>query len=112
MRARSGRRLQPRACATSAAFAVYGVGRDDGHVYIAYEYVPGRTLREAMREGELDDARAVESAAQVLDGLAHAHARGIVHRDVKPANVLLRDGPGVEISILDFGLAQFDAAET
>jgi hypothetical protein len=90
----------------------YGVGRDEGHVYIAYEYVPGRTLREAMREGRLDDTRAVEAAAQVLDGLAHAHARGIVHRDVKPANVLLREGPGVEISILDFGLAQFDAAET
>ena len=67
----------------------YGVGHDDGHVYIAYEYVPGRTLREAMREGRLDDARAVEAAAQILDGLAHAHARGIVHRDVKPANVLL-----------------------
>jgi hypothetical protein len=90
----------------------YGVGRDEGHVYIAYEYVPGRTLREAMREGRLDDEAAVEAAAQILDGLAHAHARGIVHRDVKPANVLLREGPGVEISILDFGLAQFDAAET
>ena len=90
----------------------YGIGRDEGHVYIAYEYVPGRTLREAMREGQLDDEAAVEAAAQILDGLSHAHARGIVHRDVKPANVLLRDGPGVEISILDFGLAQFDAAET
>jgi hypothetical protein len=65
-----------------------------------------------MREGRLDDEGAVEAAAQILDGLTHAHARGIVHRDVKPANVLLRDGPGVEISILDFGLAQFDAAET
>ena len=90
----------------------YGVGRDEGHVYIAYEYVPGRTLREAMREGRLDDDDAVEAAAQILDGLAHAHARGIVHRDVKPANVLLRDGPGVEVSIVDFGLAQFDTAET
>jgi hypothetical protein len=90
----------------------YGVGRDDDHVYIAYEYVPGRTLREAMRAGDLDDARALEAAAQILDGLAHAHARGIVHRDVKPTNVLLCDGPGVAVRLLDFGLAQFDAGET
>ncbi|HSL65751.1 MAG TPA: serine/threonine-protein kinase, partial [Gaiellaceae bacterium] len=90
----------------------YGVGRDDDHVYIAYEYVPGRTLREAMRAGDLDDARALEAAAQILDGLAHAHTRGIVHRDVKPTNVLLCDGPEVAVRLLDFGLAQFDAGET
>ncbi|MGE5691321.1 MAG: protein kinase domain-containing protein [Pseudomonadota bacterium] len=90
----------------------YGVGRDDRHVYIAYEYIPGRTVREAMRAGDLGDGGAIETAAQLLDGLAHAHARGIVHRDVKPANVLLRDGAGVDVKILDFGLAQFDAAET
>ena len=83
----------------------YTLGRDASHVYIAYEYVPGRTLREAMRAGELDDKRAVEAAAQVLEGLAHAHARGIVHRDVKPANVLLADGPGIDVRLLDFGLA-------
>src|SRR5260221_9023586 len=67
----------------------YACGRDGDNVYIAYEYVPGRTFREAMRSGELADADAVEAAAQVLDGLAHAHGKGIVHRDVKPANVLL-----------------------
>ena len=70
----------------------YAFERDDSHVYIAYEYVPGKTVREAMRAGELDDRSAVEAAAQILEGLAHAHARGIVHRDVKPSNVLLKDG--------------------
>ena len=75
----------------------YGFGSDPGHVYIAYEYVGGRTLREAMRAGELRNGRAVEAAAQILDGLAHAHGRGIVHRDVKPSNVLLLDEEGVSI---------------
>ncbi len=84
---------------------------DDGHVYIAYEYVPGRTLRDAMRRGELSEPEAVEAAAQVLDGLAHAHAKGIVHRDVKPANVLLAEGSGVSVRLLDFGLAQLSDAE-
>src|SRR3954469_17102002 len=44
---------------------IYALARDPGHVYIAYEYVPGRTLREAMRAGQLDDASAVEAAAQL-----------------------------------------------
>src|SRR5919106_5434498 len=73
----------------------YELGHDSRHVYIVYEYVPGRTLREAMRAGAVDDATAVEAAAQILEGLAHAHARGIVHRDVKPANVILAEGPEV-----------------
>ena len=72
----------------------HALARDPGHVYIVYEYVPGRTLREAIREGDLDDAAALEAGAQILDGLANAHAHGIVHRDVKPANVLLADGRG------------------
>ncbi len=90
----------------------YGFGSDAGHVYIAYEYVGGRTLREAMRAGELRDGQAVEAAAQILDGLAHAHSRGIVHRDVKPSNVLLAGEDGISVRLLDFGLAQFDEAET
>src|SRR6266511_4249782 len=68
---------------------VYARGRDGNHVYIVYEYVPGRTLREALRAGELDDEAALEAVVQILEGLSHAHRRGIVHRDVKPANVLL-----------------------
>jgi eukaryotic-like serine/threonine-protein kinase len=90
----------------------YGFGRDSQHVYIAYEYVPGRTFREAMRSGELNDASAIEAVIQILDGLAHAHRRGIVHRDVKPSNVLLAEGPGVSVRVLDFGLAQIQEAET
>jgi len=91
---------------------VYGFGRDSQHVYIAYEYVPGRTFREAMRSGELDDASAIEAAIQILDALAHAHQHGIVHRDVKPSNVLLAEGPRVSVRVLDFGLAQIQEAET
>ena len=65
-----------------------------------------------MRSGELRDGQAVEAAAQILDGLAHAHGRGIIHRDVKPSNVLLAEGDGISVRLLDFGLAQFDEAET
>ena len=90
----------------------YDVGHDHGHVYIAYEYVPGRTLREALRTDEVDDRGAVEIAAQVLDALAHAHRIGIVHRDVKPSNILLVHAAGIEAKLLDFGLAQFDGADT
>jgi hypothetical protein len=91
----------------------YGFGRDSGHVYIAYEYTPGRTFREALRAGELDDERSIDAAVQILEGLAHAHGRGIVHRDVKPSNVLLADGGGrLSARLLDFGLAQIPEAET
>jgi hypothetical protein len=90
----------------------YDVGHDAGHVYIAYEYVPGRTMRDAIRGGALSDEEAVTVAAQVLDALAHAHRAGIVHRDVKPANILLEDRDEIAVRLLDFGLAQFDGADT
>jgi eukaryotic-like serine/threonine-protein kinase len=86
--------------------------RDDRHVYVAYEYIPGRTLRQALRNGELEDPSAVEAAAQVLDALAHAHAKGVVHRDVKPANVMLEESDEISIRVLDFGLAQLEEADT
>jgi hypothetical protein len=90
----------------------YDVGHDASHVYIAYEYVPGRTFREALRTGSLPTPDAVEVAAQVLDALAHAHRAGIVHRDVKPSNILLENRDEIAVRLLDFGLAQFDGADT
>ncbi len=90
----------------------YACAGDSRNVYIAYEYVPGQTLRDRIRAGEVHDAAALEIAAQILEGLAHAHANGIVHRDVKPTNVLVADAEQLEVRLLDFGLAQFTEAET
>jgi hypothetical protein len=100
-------RLRHPSCLRAYAFA-----RDSRHVYIAYEFVPGQTFREALRAGDLNDAAAIEACAQICDGLAHAHAAGILHRDVKPSNVLLADGERVSVRLLDFGLARMAEAET
>jgi len=90
----------------------YGLEADDKHLYIPYEYVPGNTLRHALRAGELNDEGAVEAAAQILEGLAFAHARGIVHRDVKPSNVLVAEEEHVSVRLFDFGLAVMEDADT
>src|SRR3954447_19814832 len=104
--ATAGTQLRHPACVRA-----YALARDEGHVYIVYEYIAGRTLRHALQRGELDDAATIEAAAQLLDGLAHAHSLGIVHRDVKPANILLTDEDG-SVKILDFGLALIREEET
>jgi hypothetical protein len=91
---------------------ILSLARDPSHVYIAYEYVPGRTLRESIRAGELDDRKTLEVGAQIAEALAHAHGRGIVHRDVKPSNVLLAEAPGIDVRLLDFGLAQMAEFDT
>jgi Protein kinase domain len=90
----------------------YAFGRERGHVFIATEYAPGRTFRDTLRAGRLSDANAIEACAQLAEGLAHAHRRGVLHRDVKPANVLLVDAPELSVRLLDFGLAAFAEADT
>jgi eukaryotic-like serine/threonine-protein kinase len=89
--------------------AVFDQGSDGPFLYLAMEYVPGRTLKEMLRErGRFTPAAALDIMAGVLDGLAAAHASGIVHRDVKPENVLLTaDG---RLKVADFGLARAQAA--
>ncbi len=89
--------------------AVFDQGADGPFLYLAMEYVPGRTLKEVLRErGRFSPAAALDIMAGVLDGLAAAHASGIVHRDVKPENVLLT--PDGRIKVADFGLARAHAA--
>ena len=91
---------------------ILSLSRDASHVYIAYEYIPGRTMREALRSGELADRDALEVGAQIAEALKHAHSRGIVHRDVKPSNVLLAESDEIDVRLLDFGLAQMAEFDT
>ena len=84
---------------------VYDSGEADGRPYIVMEYVDGETLAELLsRRGRLPPAEAVELALQVCAGLEHAHRAGLVHRDIKPQNVLIRDDGTVKI--VDFGIAR------
>jgi eukaryotic-like serine/threonine-protein kinase len=89
--------------------AVFDQGSDGQYLYLAMEYVPGRTLRSLLRErGAFPPDAALGIMEPILSGLAAAHAAGIVHRDVKPENVLLTaDG---RLKVVDFGLAQAQAA--
>jgi predicted Ser/Thr protein kinase len=86
---------------------VYEAGEADGLLYIAMRYVPGTDLKALLRtEGVLDPERALTLVGQVATALDAAHERGLVHRDVKPSNVLLTGRPGKEHCYLaDFGLS-------
>jgi len=84
---------------------VYDSGADGDVHFIAMEYVEGENLKDLIRRHEtLPPARALEIAAQVAEALEYAHARGIVHRDIKPQNILLtREG---RVKVTDFGIAR------
>ena len=88
---------------------IHEIGEDNGAPFLVLEYLPGGTLRSRIGGRQLVHSELVEYAIQMADGLAHAHRRGLIHRDVKTENALFaEDG---RLKITDFGLARFgDAA--
>jgi serine/threonine protein kinase/beta-lactam-binding protein with PASTA domain len=91
--------------------SVFDQGHDNGRPYIVMEFVQGRTLRDLItREAPLDPLRALEIIEPVLSALSAAHDAGLVHRDVKPENVLISQRG--QIKVADFGLAKAISAQT
>ncbi|WP_161500795.1 protein kinase domain-containing protein [Embleya scabrispora] len=93
---------------------LYDVGEDTTGAepipFLVMEFVDGRTLAEALREGPLPIGRTVSIAHDVADALVHSHGHGVVHRDLKPANIMLTSTGGVKV--LDFGIAKVLAETT
>ncbi len=87
--------------------ALYEIGEDQGHLFLVFEYVPGETLKNVIAGRPMNPRRAVDLAVQIADALADAHAEGIVHRDIKPDNIIVT--PKGNAKILDFGLATWTA---
>jgi len=83
---------------------------DQGHVFLVMEYVDGISLSDAMSERRLSSKELMIIAHRVLEGLVAVHAHGIVHRDLSPDNIILRDGQAERATIIDFGIAKDTAA--
>ena len=88
---------------------IYEIGADDSDEYIASELIEGETLRQRLARGRIPLNEAVDIAIQVAGALAAAHLAGIVHRDVKPENIMLR--PDGYVKVLDFGIAKLAEQE-
>ena len=103
------RRFEQEARATSALnhpniLTVYDIGAHEGSPYIVAELLEGEELSELIKEGAIATRKTLDYARQIAEGLAAAHAKGVVHRDLKPENLFVtNDG---RVKILDFGLAK------
>lgn len=84
--------------------AVYGIEEIDGHIFIVMQYVEGETLAALIRNSPIDATQVVPLGQQIVGALAEAHAHGIIHRDIKPKNIMVT--PAGKIKVLDFGLAK------
>ena len=98
--AKASARLQHPGIAT-----FYDSGEDKGTTWLAMEHVAGETLRQKLRRGPLDVDDTLSLAAGLLEALIHAHAAGVLHRDIKPDNIMLTSGRTAKL--LDFGLAKW-----
>jgi serine/threonine protein kinase/Flp pilus assembly protein TadD len=103
------RRFEQEARAASALnqpniITIHEIGEEDGHQFIATEFIDGQTLRERLRS-PLDLDESLEIAIQVASALVAAHRVNIVHRDIKPENIMIRKDDGL-VKVLDFGLAK------
>jgi len=112
-------RFQREAEATAALHSSHTVALHDfgvtpeGAFYYVMELLDGLDLETLVRRfGPVPPERAIHILIHACDSLAEAHATGLVHRDVKPANILTLDGEGVSVRLLDFGLAQLEGADT
>src|SRR6202045_3986835 len=83
---------------------IYEVSEEQGEMFIAMEFVEGRPLSESIRDGRMSTSSVVRYARQIAGALEHAHARGVIHRDLKPLNIVIT--PEGDAKILDFGLAK------
>src|SRR5262249_8846357 len=89
---------------------IHDIGTEHGFTYAVMELLEGQTLGGRLRQGVLDWRSALALATSLADGLAAAHAKGIIHRDIKPENIFLTEDSGVKI--LDFGLARLETKST
>jgi serine/threonine-protein kinase len=87
----------------------FDCGEHDGLAYLAMELLEGTDLRSRMMKEAIPAAEAVEIAGQVAEGLAYAHERGVVHRDIKPGNIMINKRG--QVKIMDFGLARMRVAD-
>lgn len=89
---------------------IYEIGTHSNNSYIVMQYIEGETLAQRVQRGQLEPPEALSVAFQVADALSEAHSQGIIHRDIKPQNIII--SPRGRVKVLDFGLAKLMTQDT